>query len=143
MAETEPPAGFAPSQARGPFTSHNGPVYERRQGEAVTIGLRVLKRHCNGLGFLHGGMMSAFCDSALAHAVFGSLRRTGVTLKLSVEFYDIVREGDWIEAAPELVFADEETALVRTIIRRGEGGDPADVARATATFRLLRRRAQR
>ena len=88
-------------------------------------------------------MMSAFCDSTLAHAVFADLKKTGVTLKLSVEFLDIVREGDWMTAQPVMVFADEQTAHVKTVVRKTGGDGELDVARASATFRLLRRRPNR
>lgn len=131
------PAGFAPSQGRGPFTAHNGPVYRHRADGDLRSGLLVLPRHCNGLGFLHGGMISAFADGALAWAVWDARRRTSVTVKLTLTFHDIVREGEWLEARPVVSGGDDDVVSVQAeLVKGGE----VLAARADAVFRLLRRR---
>ena len=59
------------------------------------------------MGFLHGGMMSAFADSSLAWAVWSETRQLSVTLKLTMEYLDIVRKGAWVEARPEPVLVSD------------------------------------
>ena len=98
----------------------------------------VLDRHCNGMGFLHGGMICAFCDSALAWAVWETTQRMSVTLKLTLEFMDIVQQGSWIEAHP--VVSGREGDLVHAtahVVKQ----DGSLAGRADATFRVLRRKA--
>ena len=105
-AQALPREGFALTPSRGKFTIHNGPSYRATAAGDMRTGLWVLDRHCNGMGFLHGGMISAFSDSALAWAVWSSTGRMSVTIKLTLEFMDIVPEGTWLEAHPEVTAVD-------------------------------------
>lgn len=132
-----PPDGFAPSPSRGKFTIHNGPTY-RATGEGdLRTGMWVLDRHCNGMGFLHGGMISAFSDSALAWAVFSETKRWSVTIKLTLEFMDIVKEGQWLESHPEVTAVNGDLVHVRADLVTDSG---KMAARAAAIFRSLRKR---
>lgn len=130
------PAGFAPSPSRGPFTRHNGPVYRASASGDLRSGLLVLDRHCNSMGFLHGGMISAFADGALAWAVWDATGRMSVTLKLTLSFLDIVREGEWLEAHPQVSAVND--GLVHVSADLSVAG-PRVAARADAVFRTLRR----
>lgn len=141
MVETntglQPPEGFGPTNSRGAFTLHNGPTY-RATGEGdLRSGFYVLDRHCNGMGFLHGGMMSAFADSALAWAVWYETRRYSVTLKLTLEYLDIVRKGAWVEAAPSAPLKMEGIVHVSTPLITSSG---RRVAHADGLFRLMKKR---
>lgn len=131
------PQGFAAAQSRGPFTTHNGPVYRASAEGDLRSGLLVLERHCNGMGFLHGGMVSAFADGALAWAVWDATRRMSVTLKLTMTFLDIVRVGEWLEARPVVDAVDGELVHLHADLVNGDG---RPCARADGVFRLLRRR---
>ena len=102
----------------------------------MRTGLYVLDRHCNGMGFLHGGMASAFADSALAWAVWEATGRMGVTLKLTMEFIDIVKEGSWMEAHPKVTAIDGELVHVAADLIKEDG---VLAARTSAVFRVLRR----
>lgn len=132
-----PPEGFAKSPSRGKFTIHNGPTYRASADGDLRMGMWVLDRHCNGMGFLHGGMVSAFSDSALAYAVYSATQKWSVTIKLTMEFMDIVKEGAWLEAHPEVVTVHEEMVHVRADLIANGSDTPA--ARANAIFRLLRK----
>lgn len=105
----------------------------------MRTGLWVLDRHCNGMGFLHGGMMSAFADSALAWAVWSATGKMSVTIRLTLEFMEIAREGEWIEAHPEVSAVDGEFIHVSARIVKEDGGL---AARASAVFRTVRRKAE-
>lgn len=133
----EPPSGFAPTNSRGRFTLHNGPIYRATAEGDLRSGFYVLDRHCNGMGFLHGGMISAFSDGALAWGVWHRARRMSVTLKLTLSFLDIVRLGSWVEADPVVDAVDGEMVHAHALLR-ADGAH--DVARADAVFRLLRRK---
>lgn len=130
------PEGFVLSRSRGAFSNHNGPVYEARGAEDLRSGLFVLDRHCNSMGFLHGGMASAFSDRSLAVAVYGATKRMSVTLKLTLHFYETVRLHDWLEAHPRVLSYDQDLVQVAADLRI-DGEKLA--ARADATFRTLRR----
>lgn len=132
------PPGFAPTPSRGKFTLHNGPSYRAVATGDVRTGLLVLDRHCNGMGFLHGGMASAFADSALAWAVWSATGKMSVTIKLSLSFMGIVKEGEWIEAHPSVTAVDGDLVHVNASIVKTDG---TVAARADAVFRTLRRKA--
>ncbi|MEO0817308.1 MAG: PaaI family thioesterase [Pseudomonadota bacterium] len=132
----EIPEGFSAAKLRGPFTQHNGPVYRADDPEDLRSGLLILDRHCNGMGFLHGGMLAAFSDSALAWAVWWHTQRRSVTLKLTMTYLSAVQTGTWLEAHPEVTAErDDCVHLFADVI--GQNG--TKVARADAVFRLLRR----
>ncbi len=134
-ADFIPPDGFVQSTGRGPFTSHNGPIYHAPTPEGSRQGFRILGRHCNGLGIVHGGMLASFIDGLLGHAAGRAARKPAVTVHLSLDYLSMARAGDWIEGEArvsrlvgDLVFA-EARAFV------GE----RDVIRATAAFKVLKR----
>ena len=130
------PAEFALAHSRGRFTNHNGPVYAAQADGDLRSGLFVLDRHCNGMGFLHGGMASAFADRSLAVAVFDATQKMSVTLKLTLHFYETVRLHDWLEAHPKVLSTADGIVQVTADMRiNGE----KLAARADATFRTLRR----
>ncbi|MFN7054912.1 PaaI family thioesterase [Hyphomonas sp.] len=137
-AHRAPPEGFALTPSRGKFTLHNGPTYRATADGDPRTGMWVLDRHCNGMGFLHGGMLSAFADSGLAWAVWSATNRMSVTIKLTLEFMEIAREGDWIESHAAVTSVDGEFVQVSARIVRPNGGL---IALATATFRTVRRKA--
>ena len=130
------PDGFDLAQSRGKFSNHNGPVYIARAPGDLRSGLYVLDRHCNSMGFLHGGMASAFSDRALAVAVYAATKRMSVTLKLTLHFYETVRLHNWLEAHPQVLSYDGDLVQVSADLLI-DGKKLA--ARADATFRTLRR----
>lgn len=74
-ADSAPPEGFTPARQRGPFTTHNGPLYAFDDGAIWKRGFRVLPRHCNAFGLVHGGWLMAFADGLLAEACSGPAAR--------------------------------------------------------------------
>lgn len=131
-----PPEGFFEDSGRGPFTSHNGPIYRRDDGVAVEVGLHVLQRHCNGLGFLHGGMISAFADGALAWCVWRNTRKSSVTMRLALDFLEVVRLEDWLVARPVHIAMDGDIVHVEADLIRNE---TSIASHASAVFHLIRR----
>ncbi|MEM1037433.1 MAG: PaaI family thioesterase [Pseudomonadota bacterium] len=133
------PDGFVLAQTKGAFTNHNGPVYQASADGDLRSGMFVLDRHCNSMGFLHGGMASAFADRSIAVAVWDATKRFSVTLKLTLHYYETVRLHDWLEAYP--IVRSVESGIVQVQADLLIGGTKL-AARADATFRSLRRTAK-
>ncbi|HEY2708564.1 MAG TPA: PaaI family thioesterase [Caulobacteraceae bacterium] len=132
-SEPSPPEGFVRSGGRGAFSSHNGPYFHNAEGQQAFF---ALKRHCNSIGLVHGGMLSAFLDGVLAGAAARGSGQTPVTIHLSVDFLDMGRAGDWVYGEASLTRAASDLAFVEG--RAFVAG--RTLARATGVFKLMRRR---
>ncbi len=131
----EPPEGFVPHESRGAFSKHNGPYFHRAVPEGAEQAFFVLPRHCNGLGIIHGGMLSAFLDGLLAAAAARGARAVPVTIHLSLDFLDMGRAGDW-------VFGEAQTTRLTRDLAFVEGRahmNDRTLARASGVFKLMRR----
>ena len=106
------PPGFKEIDIAG-FAEANGPWFEKLEGGRLIRGFMPEKRHANSLGIVHGGMLAAFLDSAMGTAVFHTLDRRAVTLRLTLDFLGPGRIGDWLQAEGEVVSHDENVAQVR------------------------------
>lgn len=128
-----PPAGFSPSQGRGAFSNHNGPYFHAEDGAQAFY---ALKRHCNSIGLIHGGMLSAFLDGVLAAAASRSAGAVAVTVHLSIDFLDMGRAGDWVIGEAKLSRLASDLAFVEGRAHVGS----RTLARATGVFKVMRRR---
>jgi len=133
-----PPEGFERSTSRGAFTTHNGPFFHRPGAEGAEQAFFVQRRHCNGLGLIHGGMLSAFLDGLLAGAAARAAEATPITVHLSVDFLDMGRAGEWVlgearvtRLARDIAFAEGRAHMAGR-----------DLARASGVFKLMHRRAR-
>lgn len=78
-----------------------GPVHVKPAPEGgVRLGFRCTERHLNPAGACHGAALAAFADYAGLGAQFvvGPERLVMPTITLSLDFLDMVRLGDWVEA---------------------------------------------
>jgi uncharacterized protein (TIGR00369 family) len=107
------PEGFRELTEATGFAQANGPWFEKIEEGRVIRGFLPGPRHVNGLGIVHGGMLAAFLDSAMGTAVFHTLGRRAVTLRLSLDYLGPGRLGDWLQAEGEVVGHDETVAQVR------------------------------
>jgi len=129
----EPPAGFVLFANRGPFSSHIGPFWRKPAVEGVLHGFFVEAHHCNNMGTLHGGMIAAFLDGALAHAAHRLVPAPAVTVRMCVDYLGAGALGDWIEGRAKALARDDDHILVRGQALRG-----ADVLMAAqALFKLV------
>lgn len=132
----EPPPGFIPSGNRGPFSSHNGPYFHKVEGETTEQAFFALQRHANGLGIVHGGMLTAFLDGLMGAAAFRATRQTGVTIHLSVDFLHMARVGDWVLGEAKATRTTKDIAFVEGRVHvKG-----IDVVRGSGVFKLMHRR---
>jgi uncharacterized protein (TIGR00369 family) len=134
-----PPEGFVRSSGRGPFTTHNGPYFHRDgQGDMAEQAFFALKWHANGLGLVHGGMLTAFMDGLLAAAVYRKTRTTGVTIHLSIDFLHMARVGEWVMGEAHVTRATRDVVFVEG--RAHSRGN--DVVRASGLFKLMPKRGE-
>ena len=100
-----------------PFEQRAGPFYDRESEDgSVVCAFRAEERHMNGGGFMHGGCLMTFADSAIfsiARKVMGDSH--GVTLHLAGDFLDPARVGQLIEARGEVVRAGGKTIFVQGV----------------------------
>ncbi len=69
MPNSDPvPSGYEPHFRKSPVTDPWEPLFVRRDGGALSLGLRIAAAHCNGRGLLHGGVISALADNAMGLA---------------------------------------------------------------------------
>ena len=101
------PASFEPMGSRGPFTQETGPFYRSRE-HRNDFGFLPETRHCNGLGFVHGGMIATFLDNAMAQTVATEHRCVLVTAELHVSYENLVPRGRWAQARVELDAARDD-----------------------------------
>jgi uncharacterized protein (TIGR00369 family) len=134
----DPPSGFVRSEGRGQFSTLNGPYFHRPPGEdgLVAQAFYALPRHTNGIGLVHGGMLSAFTDGLLASAVGRGTGRVGVTIHLSLDFLHMARQGDWVIGEARMTRATKDVAFAEGWLKaRG-----VDILRASGIFKLMDRR---
>ncbi len=139
MTETddfEPPVGWDLQPGRGPFTTHNGPYYHRAVDEGVAQAFYARSRHCNGVGLVHGGMLSAFLDGLLASAAGKASGAIPVTVHLSIDFLGMGRAREWVVGEAKVTRLTRDLAFVEGRASVGE----RDLVRASAVFKLMRRR---
>ena len=134
-----PPEGFVLATGRGAFTSHNGPYYQRPVETGAEQAFFALARHCNGIGLIHGGMLSAFLDGLLAAAAGRAAGATPVTIHLSIDYLGMGRAGEWVLGEARATRVTRDIAFVEG--RAHVGG--RDLARASGVFKLMHQRAAR
>lgn len=128
-----PPPGFVLAGGRGPFTTHNGPIYRLDEGDVWKRGFRALPRHCNSFGLIHGGWYMAFADGLLGEAIGRAARLPSVTVRMNCDFLHSAHAGDWIEGAARLTRLTRTLAFAEADIRSGD----RLLFTATGVFKLM------
>lgn len=130
------PDGFEPHFRRSPLTDPWEPLYSRREGARLCLGLRLEERHCNARGMAHGGLISVLADNAmgLACVLGGAGKAAGaVTASLTVDFAGAARPGQWLETAADPVRVGGTLGFGAAVVT----ADGDLVARASGVFRML------
>ena len=131
-----PPQGYVPAEGRGGFSTLNGPYFYRPgDGQMAEQAFFALGRHANGLGLVHGGMLSAFMDGVLAGAVWRGTGKIAVTIHLSIDFLHMARVGEWVFGEARMTRATRDVAFAEG--RAYVGGH--DVVRCSGVFKLMSR----
>ena len=97
------------------FEQRAGPFYEMFDADGRGIAaFRAEPRHMNGGGFMHGGCLMTFADSAIFTFARDALGDShAVTVNLAGDFLDSARVGELIEARGEVTRAGGKTIFVR------------------------------
>jgi uncharacterized protein (TIGR00369 family) len=135
-AGSTPPDGFALMTGRGEFSTRNGPYYVRMSEDGVEQAFFAAPNHCNGMGIVHGGMLAAFLDGLLAHAVGKAVGQPCVTIQLSINYLSIARKGEWVIGEARLTRGTRDVAFAEARLHVGE----RDVVRASGVFKLMHKR---
>jgi acyl-coenzyme A thioesterase 13 len=100
----EAPQDFQPIPRLSPFNALVGPLYERRTGEVLSVGLRIEEKHTNSQGICHGGVLATLADLALGYSMWakGGADAQYVTAQLSIDYAGSAKLGDWIESLVEI-----------------------------------------
>ncbi|MEW4448143.1 PaaI family thioesterase [Qipengyuania sp. JC766] len=100
------------------FEQRAGPFYERIDDDRrPVVAFRAEPRHMNGAGFMHGGCLMTFADSAIFTIAREALAGShGVTMSMTSDFLDAARTGDLIEARGEVTRAGGKTIYARGIV---------------------------
>src|SRR6267142_5135377 len=136
------PEGYELVQrTQGPgFAGLAGPFYAKREGRALSLGLRIEQRHLNSRGTCHGGLLATLADIALGYACVAASEdgqsKNFVTIDLSVEYMATTSAGDWLYSEVKVLNADSRTAAAAGHLL--VEGNP--VARISANFRMARPR---
>lgn len=113
------PEGFRALRLRpNPYIDACGPLYGRREGGRLVLGLRVERRHCNPGGTCHGGMLTTLADMLL---VIGASAQTGdrrymLTVSLNCDFVGPAPEGSWIEGRLDVLRATRSLVFCQGVL---------------------------
>jgi uncharacterized protein (TIGR00369 family) len=125
------PEGFARYERSSPVTAPWEPIFVRTLEDSLQLGLRVAEPHCNGRGFVHGGVIASLADNAMGHSLALSVQAPGaVTVRLGVDYLRSVQLGQWLQFEPRVVRVGKNLGVVDALIT----ADGKVVARADATF---------
>lgn len=112
----------------------NGPLWGKREGEKLLLGLRVEQRHCNPAKICHGGMLMSFADFQLA---LGSnfekdLKRFLPTINLSMDYLAPAPRDCWLWGRTDVMKVTKTLVFAQCLLY----ADDAPVARASAVMKL-------
>jgi uncharacterized protein (TIGR00369 family) len=135
MTTTEIPAGFAPHFRNSPFTDPWEPLYSKRTGKGVTMGLRLAKPHTNSRGLIHGGLIASLADNSMGYSSAQAIGGTSslVTISLTVDFIGSAQLGQWLAVESEAIKTGSTICFAQSLIK----ADAAVIARASGTFRVV------
>jgi acyl-coenzyme A thioesterase 13 len=131
----EVPEGFEPLFRSSPYLELLGPIYNKKAESELRIGLRAEKKHCNGRGQVHGGVLSSLADIALGYnaAFQGKAPVPMVTASLNIDYAGSVTLGDWIEISVDVQKVGRSMAFANCYFFV----DSKRIARASAVFNVI------
>ena len=126
------PEGFHRIERLSPFNALVGPLYEKRDGDRVSIGIAIEEKHTNSRGVCHGGLLATLADLALGYAMLAKSGDKGsfVTAHLSVDYAGAARAGDWVQSSVEIQRVGSRMAFANCYLL--SAGAP--IVRASAIF---------
>lgn len=129
---SEIPEGFEPLFRSSPFLDLLGPLYNRRIENELVVGFRVLEKHCNARGLVHGGVLSSLADVALGYSTLVSEDKLVplITASLSIDYAGGASKGDWVEVKTDVQKVGRKMAFANCYFTV----ESKRIARASAVF---------
>lgn len=131
----QPPAGWVPFAIRTGFIAVNGPLYAKKEGETLVLGMRVEERHCNPNNACHGGMLMTFADMFLPIGARYAAKMPAVflpTINLTMDYLAPAPLGTWIEGRARLLRVTRNLVFADGMITDGD----TIIARTNGTFKI-------
>jgi acyl-coenzyme A thioesterase 13 len=112
------PEGFLPLFRTSPFLDVAGPFFYKPGKDGFVVGLRVMNKHTNASGTVHGGLVATLADVSMGYVTVASqsspLRM--ITANLDVDFVGMAKPGDWIESHVSVTKAGSRLAFASALI---------------------------
>lgn len=131
------PEGFVRHERSSPLTAPWEPLYARRDGDRLWLGLEIRTEHTNSRGLLHGGLIAALADNAMGLSLGLLLEAEGrrpdrglVTTSLSIDYLGRASLGQWLEFDTAFRHASKRQGVAQAFVT----ADGAVIARANAAF---------
>lgn len=101
---THPPSDdWKPRELPG-FMGLTGPLWTHRSNHGWQYGLSAAPKHLNPAGVVHGGALLTLADHVMNAVAWEACdRHTCLTLDMSAQFLNAVRNGDWVVANAQVV----------------------------------------
>jgi uncharacterized protein (TIGR00369 family) len=129
------PEGFEPHTRRSGLTDPWQPIYARRSGRGVSLGIRADAAHANSRGLVHGGLITALADNAMGLSCGEQVRNADglVTVSLSVDFVGTAKVGQWVEICPEVIRIGSSLCFASALVLAND----SVCARASGVFKVV------
>jgi acyl-coenzyme A thioesterase PaaI-like protein len=111
-------AGWTRHPGADPFEDLAGPFYHRKREDGVPVcAFRAERKHLNGGGFLHGGLVMTFADFSLFVIARDHLAGSStVTATFNAELVGTAHEGALVECTGDVVKAGRSMIFCRGLI---------------------------
>ena len=133
------PEGFTLHDRHSPLTAPWEPIFSRREQDRYRLGLQIRLEHTNSRGLLHGGLIAALADNAMAlslgvqlEAAERSLGRGLVTTSLAIDYLGRAELGQWLEVDTTFVHAGKRQGVTQAFVT----ADGEVIARANGAFAI-------
>lgn len=134
-------AGYETWEGHDPFEDHAGPFFFRKNTDGtVTCAFEATPLHCNGGGFLHGGLLMTFADFSLFAFGRDFLQGPSVTVSFTAEFTAAAGAGDFIEARGEVVRNTGSMVFLRGQVFTGRGEDERILLNYSGIVKRMKKR---
>ncbi len=132
---SEIPEGFEPLFRTSPYLDLIGPIYNKKIGLNLIIGLCAEQKHCNARNLVHGGVFSSLADIALGYnAAFQGEKPTPmVTASLTIDYAGSAKLGDWIEVVTDIQKVGKSMAFANCYFTVGT----KRIVRASGIFSVI------
>lgn len=111
-----------------------GPLWTRRDAEALAFGFRAEPKHANLINVVQGGMLMTFGDRALGIAAWNAARNKAcVTVQFDMQFISSVAMDEFVELTPEVVRRTRSLVFMRGTLLVGS----RIVATANGVWKIL------